>query len=44
MLISMLPLIVLFELSLVLARVLGRPSESRERAVEPADPPVESTG
>jgi sec-independent protein translocase protein TatC len=44
MLISMVPLILLFEFSLVLARVLGRPSESEERAVEPADPPVESTG
>jgi len=44
MLLSMLPLIVLFELSLVLARALGRPDESGGADVERPQPPVESTG
>ena len=44
MLISMLPLILLFEFSLIVARVLGRPRESDERDLAPAEPPAESTG
>lgn len=44
MLISMLPLVLLFELSLLLARALGRPSRSLRSDLEPAEPPVESTG
>ena len=44
MLLSMLPLVLLFEFSLIVARVLGRPGKSRETEVEPAEPPVESTG
>ncbi|MCB0876393.1 MAG: twin-arginine translocase subunit TatC [Solirubrobacterales bacterium] len=44
MLISMLPLILLFEFSLVVARVLGRPRQSDERDLAPAEPPAESTG
>jgi sec-independent protein translocase protein TatC len=44
MLISMLPLILLFELSLVLARVAGRPAESTRTEVERPQPPVQSTG
>ena len=44
MLLSMLPLVLLFEFSLIVARVLGRPGKSRETEVEPSEPPVESTG
>jgi sec-independent protein translocase protein TatC len=44
MLISMLPLILLFEFSLIVARVLGRPRSGDERDLEPAEPPAESTG
>lgn len=44
MLISMLPLVILFELSLLLARALGKPSRSLRSDLEPAEPPVESTG
>lgn len=44
MLISMLPLVLLFEFSLILTRFLGRPRESDEEDLEPADPPAESTG
>lgn len=43
MLLSMLPLILLFELSLVLARVLGRPAASVRTDVERPQPPVQST-
>jgi Sec-independent protein secretion pathway component TatC len=44
MLISMLPLVLLFELSLLLARALGKPSRRLRSDLEPAEPPVESTG
>ena len=44
MLLSMLPLVLLFEFSLIVARVLGRPGKSRGTEVEPAEPPVEPTG
>ncbi len=45
MLLSMLPLVVLFEFSLILARVLGNRRLGRDSsALEPADPPAESTG
>ncbi len=44
MLLSMLPLVLLFEFSLIFARVLGRPGKSRGTEVEPGEPPVESTG
>ena len=44
MLLSMLPLILLFEFSLIVARLLGRPSEEAGRDIEPAEPPAESTG
>ena len=44
MLLSMLPLVLLFEFSLIFARVLGRPGKSRGTEVEPAEPPVEPTG
>jgi sec-independent protein translocase protein TatC len=44
MLLSMLPLVILFELSLVLARALGRPSRSDRSELDRAEPPVESTG
>lgn len=43
MLLSMLPLVLLFELSLVLARVLGRPAASGRTDVERPQPPVQST-
>lgn len=43
MLISMLPLIALFEFSLVLARLLGRPAASARTDVERPQPPVQST-
>ena len=44
MLLSMLPLILLFEFSLIVARLLGRPSGEAGRDIEPAEPPAESTG
>lgn len=44
MLISMIPLVLLFEFSLVFARMFGRPRSERERDLDPAEPPVESTG
>ena len=43
MLLSMLPLVVLFELSLVLARLIGKPSRGTGSELDPADPPAEST-
>ncbi len=44
MLLSMLPLVLLFEFSLIVARVLGRPSREAGSDPEPAEPPAESTG
>ena len=44
MLLSMLPLILLFEFSLIVARVLGRPSREARSDLERAEPPAESTG